>query len=282
MNTLILLISCPDKKGITARVTQFIFSRGGNIIHADQHIDTASDTFFMRVQWQESGSSDPDGFREKFDAVAKEYCMDWEIFCSSLRPRVVLFVSKHLHCLYDLLWRYRAGQFNCEIPFIVSNHEEAEHAADSFGVGFHHVPVMAAHKADAEQYQLKLLKDAEIELVVLARYMQILSPEFISGFSYKIINIHHSFLPAFKGADPYRQAYEKGVKIIGATSHYVNDELDMGPIIEQDTVRVSHRDTVEDMVRKGQDLEKVVLSRAVSWHLQRKILTYNNKTVVFD
>ena len=282
-NTAILLISCPDAKGITAKITEFIFLRGGNIVHADQHIDDQTNTFFMRVEWERAGDS---GSKEElvgsFLALATEYKMHWELFCSSHKPKIALFVSKHLHCLYDLLARYRAGDFKCEVSCIISNHQDAQHAAESFGIDFYHIPVLAENKVEAEQQQLNLLKERNVEVVVLARYMQVLSSEFLKEYPNNVINIHHSFLPAFKGANPYLRAHEKGVKIIGATSHYVSDELDMGPIIEQDTVRVSHRDTIDDKKKKGQDLEKMVLSRALTWHLERKILTYNNKTVIFD
>lgn len=283
METAILLISCPDKKGITAKITNFIYSSGGNIVHADQHIDEQNNTFFMRIEWAYDGTMP---MRQNIDSgfrlLAEEYKMRWELFFSADKPKMAVLVSKHLHCLYDLLWRYRAGHFNCEIPFILSNHDDARHAAEAFDVPFYHIPVSAETKLEAEKQQLKLLLDYNVELVVLARYMQVLSENFVAQYPSKIINIHHSFLPAFKGANPYQRAHSKGVKIIGATSHYVNEELDMGPIIEQDTVRVSHRDTTDDMIKKGQDLEKVVLSRAISWHLQRKILAYNNKTVIFD
>lgn len=283
MKNYILLISCEDKSGITARVTDFIFKSGGNIVHSDQHIDDQTNTFFMRVAWgYEFDAPAIDDLKQKFASIGDQYNMSWKLHDSSYKPKVALFVSKHLHCLYDLLWRYRSGQFHCEIPFIISNHEDASHAAESFGIPFYYVPVEKSSKGQAEQQQLELLEQNDIDLVVLARYMQILSPEFVAKYSNQIINIHHSFLPAFKGANPYARAHSKGVKLIGATSHYVNEELDMGPIIDQDTVRVSHRDTVDDMIRKGMDLEKVVLSRAISWHLDYKILSFSNKTVIFD
>lgn len=283
MKNYILLISCEDKSGITAKVTDFIYKSGGNIIHSDQHIDDQTNTFFMRVAWGYSQSAPQmDVLKQEFTAIAEAYSMDWKLYDAAYKPKMALFVSKHLHCLYDLLWRYRAGQFNCEIPFIVSNHEDAKHAAESFDIPFYKITVNSSNKAEAERAQIELLEKHEIDFVVLARYMQILSEEFVAKYTSRIINIHHSFLPAFKGANPYARAHSKGVKLIGATSHYVNEELDMGPIIEQDTVRVSHRDTVDDMVRKGMDLEKVVLSRAISWHLDYKILSFNNKTVIFD
>lgn len=283
MKNFILLISCEDRSGITARVTDFIYKSGGNIVHSDQHIDDQTNTFFMRVAWAyQSDEISIEKLKEDFSIIGDEYSMDWKLHDAAYKPKMALFVSKHLHCLYDLLWRYRAGQFNCEIPFIISNHEDARHAAESFDIPFYHISVNADNKAEAEKKQIDLLDEYNVDFVVLARYMQILSQEFVSKYTSRIINIHHSFLPAFKGANPYARAHSKGVKLIGATSHYVNEELDMGPIIEQDTVRVSHRDTVENMVHKGMDLEKVVLSRAIFWHLDYKILSFNNKTVIFD
>lgn len=283
MKNYILLISCEDRSGITARITDFVFKSGGNIVHSDQHIDDQSNTFFMRVAWgYEENAPDIDHLKGTFDSIAQEYSMSWQLHDAAYKPKMALFVSKHLHCLYDLLWRYRAGQFNCEIPFIISNHDDARHAAESFDIPFYRIPVTADTKKLAEKQQMDLMAKHQIDLVVLARYMQVLSADFVSKYSNQIINIHHSFLPAFKGANPYARAHSKGVKLIGATSHYVNEELDMGPIIEQDTVRVSHRDNVDDMVRKGMDLEKVVLSRAIFWHLDYKILSFSNKTVIFD
>jgi len=279
----ILLISCPDQKGLTAAVTQFVFQHAGNIVHADQHIDEQSNTFFMRIEWDLAGFAlSRESLREAFGDVAVRFAMDWTMFFSDERPRLAVFVSRHTHCLYDLLWRHRAGYLQCEIPVIIGNHQEARSVASEFGMDFVHIPVFAAHKAEAEAAQRDALHRYEINLIVLARYHQILSESFLQKFSNRIINIHHSFLPSFPGKQPYLQAYEKGVKIIGATSHYVTAELDQGPIIEQDTVRVSHRDSIEDLIRKGEDLEKVVLARAVRWELEHKILCYGNKTVVFD
>jgi len=279
----ILLISCPDQKGLTAAVTQFIFQHAGNIVHADQHIDEQSNTFFMRIEWDLEGFAlSREALRADFGDVAAKFSMDWTMFFSDDRPRVAIFVSRHVHCLYDLLWRHRAGYLQCEIPVIIGNHQEAQDVAGEFGVDFVHIPVFAQHKAEAEAAQWDILQRYDIDLVVLARYHQILSASFVQRLPNRIINIHHSFLPSFPGKQPYLQAYEKGVKIIGATSHYVTAELDQGPIIEQDTVRVSHRDSIEDLIRKGEDLEKVVLARAVRWELEHKILCYGNKTVVFD
>ncbi len=283
MNHAILLISCPDRKGITATVTNFIYQHGGNILHSDQHIDEQTNTFFMRVEWSLKGFDIP---REKIaghlQAIAQRFGMKWELCFTDQPLRVAIFVSKHLHCLYDLLYRKKAGHFSCVVPLIVSNHPDAKSIAREFGIPFHSLPVTPKNKSIQEAKEIKLLEKEKIDLIVLARYHQILSARFVNKYRQKIINIHHSFLPAFAGKSPYRQAYQKGVKIIGATSHYVTERLDEGPIIEQDTVRISHRDSLNDLVRKGEDLEKAVLNRAVRWHLERKILCYGNKTVIFD
>ena len=283
MNHAILLISCPDSKGITAAVTGFISNNSGNIIHADQHIDEQSNTFFMRIEWSLEGFSiKREKISESFNAIATKFHMTWQLHFSGEKERVAIFVSKHLHCLYDLLYRYRSGQLACEIPLIISNHPDASSLAKDFKIKFHEFAILPENKIAQEKKQLEVLKQEKIDLVVLARYHQILTPAFIDRYKNRIINIHHSFLPAFAGKNPYLQAHQKGVKVIGATSHYVTEALDQGPIIDQDTVRISHRDAVEDLVRKGEDLEKVVLSRAVRWDLEKKILCYGNKTVVFD
>jgi len=283
MNKAILLISCPDSKGITAAVTGFIASNNGNIIHADQHIDEQSNTFFMRIEWSlESFNITRENISDAFGLIAAKFFMTWQLHFTNQKTRLAIFVSKHLHCLYDLFYRYKAGQLDCEIALIISNHPDAASLAKSFGVSFYEFAIMNDNKLDQEKKQLELLKLNNIDLIVLARYHQVLSSGFVNTYKNRIINIHHSFLPAFAGKNPYLQAYQKGVKLIGATSHYVTEHLDEGPIIEQDTVRISHRDSVEDLVRKGEDLEKVVLSRAVRWDLEKKILCYGNKTVVFD
>jgi len=283
MKNAILLLSCPDQKGIVAKISQFIFEHNGNIEHADQHIDAQSNTLFMRIEWSlNTFAIAKEKIAGIFEPLAREFSMKWNLYFSHETPRVALMVSKYLHCLYDVLLRYREGQFKCEIPLLISNHSNAQNVAQHFGIDFYEFSISPENKGEQEKKQLTLFKEKRIDLVVLARYMQILTPQFIADFSYKIINIHHSFLPAFVGKQPYYQAYQKGVKIIGATSHYVTEELDSGPIIEQDTVRISHRDSLNDLVRKGEDLEKVVLSRAMKWHLERKILVYNNKTVIFD
>jgi len=277
----VLLIDCPDRKGLVARVSGLLYERGANILHADQHIDHDLGLFFMRVEFALDGF-DLSAFKRAFIPLAAEQAMNWKLTSSERRPRVALFCSQYLHCMADLLHRWRAGELVCEIPVIVSNHREVENLAAFYGVPFEHVPVTASTRADAEKRQLELLAKHEIELVVLARYMQILSPGFVGKYPAAIINVHHSFLPAFTGARPYHAAHARGVKLIGATSHYVTEVLDDGPIIEQDVARISHRDQVEDLVARGRDLERMVLSRAVRWHLDRRILCYGNKTVVFD
>ena len=288
----VLLIDCPDRKGLVARVSGLLYERGANILHADQHQDHELGLFFMRVEW---GLGPADGslssaaekfdlaaFEAEFATLARELGMRWQLTSGERRPRMALFCSQYLHCMADLLYRWRAGELECEIPLIISNHREVETLAAFYGVPFEHVPMIAEKRAEAEARQLELLSRHEIELVVLARYMQILSPGFIARYPAAIINVHHSFLPAFTGAKPYHAAHQRGVKLIGATSHYVTEALDDGPIIEQDVARVSHRDQVEDLVARGRDLERLVLSRAVRWHLDRRILCYGNKTVVFD
>ena len=283
MKHAILLISCPDSKGITAAVTGFIAGHNGNIIHADQHIDEQSNTFFMRIEWSLDGFSvGRESIAELFESIAQKFRMRWQLHFTDQKIRMAIFVSKHLHCLYDLLYRFKAGQLSCEIPVIISNHPEAASLAKDLKIKFHEFAMLSENKSVQEKKQMEVLKQERIDLVVLARYHQILTPNFVNAYKNQIINIHHSFLPAFVGQNPYLQAYQKGVKVIGATSHYVTEALDEGPIIEQDTVGISHRDSVEDLVRKGEDLEKIVLSRAVRWHLEKKILCYGNKTVVFD
>jgi formyltetrahydrofolate deformylase len=282
-NSAILLIHCPDCKGIVAGVSGFLHRRGANILHADQHQDNGLGLFFMRVEWDLADFALGDAaFRAEFQPLAESFQMQWQLAYSAARPAVAIFVSQQQHCLMDLLFRHQIGELRCEIPLIVSNHETARELAAFYGVPFHHTPVDAANRADAEKVQLELLQRHGIDLVVLARYMQILSPEFVARHPGRIINVHHSFLPAFSGARPYHAAYQRGVKLIGATSHYVTAILDEGPIIEQGVIRVSHRDQLEDLIQKGRDLERVVLSTAVRWHLDHRILQYSGKTVVFD
>jgi formyltetrahydrofolate deformylase len=298
-DTAVLLIDCPDRKGLVARVATLLYERGANILHADQHQDHDLGLFFMRVEWALNGSDDSPceppsgqaadsgrfdlvGFQSAFAPLAAELGMRWKLSSSARLPKVALFCSQYLHCMADLLHRWRTGELVCEIPVIVSNHRDVERLAGFYGIPFEFVPAAAAARAQAEARQLELLSSHGVELVVLARYMQVLSPAFVARYPAAIINVHHSFLPAFTGAKPYHAAHARGVKLIGATSHYVTDLLDDGPIIEQDVARISHRDQVEDLVARGRDLERVVLSRAVRWHLDRRILCYGNKTVVFD
>ncbi len=283
MSRAILLISCPDQKGITATVTNFVFQNNGNIVHADQHIDEEKNTFLMRLEWSLDGFCiSKESIAREFAVVAEPYQMSWDLSFSNEDIRIAIFVSKHLHCLNDLLMRFSSGQLACRIPLIISNHADGKQLARNYGINFFEFPINSVNKISQEKRQMALLKEGGIDLIVLARYHQILSPDFVNAHKNRIINIHHSFLPAFAGKSPYRQAYRKGVKIIGATSHYVTHKLDEGPIIEQDTVRISHRDSLEDLIRKGQDLERLVLSRALRWHLEKKVLTLNNKTIVFD
>jgi formyltetrahydrofolate deformylase len=279
--TATLLISCPDQKGLVAKIASFIYSNGGNIIHADQHTDFSAGLFLTRIEWQLEGFNLPrEIIGAAFNAIAQPLQAQWELHFSDTIPRIAIWVSKQDHCLFDLIWRQRAGELHAEIPLILSNHETLGAIAEQFQIDYHHIPITKDTKATQEAEQLEILRHYRIDLVVLAKYMQILSPEFISQFP-AVINIHHSFLPAFAGANPYHRAYERGVKIIGATAHYATADLDEGPIIEQDVVRVSHRDSVEDLIRKGKDLERVVLARAVRLHLQNRVLVYGNRTVVF-
>ena len=279
----ILLIHCPDNKGIVATVSEFIFRNNGNITFLGQHVDASRQAFFMRLEWELDGFIIPDDkIGEYFDTlIAKKYDMKWQLHFSHEVPRMAIFVSKLSHCLYDVLSRWKSNEIEVEIPLIISNHPDLEPVARQFGIDFHHFAINAENKRAQEEAQLELLARHKVELIVLARYMQILSADFISHYRDRIINIHHSFLPAFPGAKPYHSAFDRGVKVIGATSHYVTEELDAGPIIAQDIIRVSHADSVEDLVRKGRDLEKLILSRSIWHHLQRQILVYQNRTVVF-
>ncbi len=279
-----LLIHCPDRKGLVSTVTEFIFKNDGNILYLDQHVDTEHEAFFMRVEWDLANFAIPgDKIGEYFQTlIADKYDMQWNLYFSDEVLRMAIFVSKLPHCLNDILSRVQSKEWNVEVPVIISNHPDLEPTAKTFGIDFHLTENVKENKEQAEKKQLEILEHYNVDIIVLARYMQILSPEFVSNFPNKIINIHHSFLPAFPGARPYHSAYERGVKIIGATSHYVTAELDAGPIIEQNVVRVSHRDDIEDLKRKGQDLEKLVLSQAVWYHIKRKILVYGNRTFIFD
>ncbi len=283
METAVLLISCPDRRGILAEITGFIAKNNGNIIHADQHIDFQKGIFFMRIEWELEGFSLKKSEIEKaFKPIAEKFHINYQLHFSDEVQNVAVFVSKYDHCLYELLYRFKVGDLKGNLKLVISNHEDLRETVETFGIPFYYFPVSKENKREVEGEEIELLKRENINLVVLARYMQILSGRFVNTFRNRIINIHHSFLPAFVGAKPYHRAYERGVKIIGATSHYVTEELDQGPIIEQDVVRVSHRDTLEEMIKKGRDLEKLVLARAVKWHLENKILVYDNKTVIFD
>lgn len=283
-NEAILLIHCKDKPGIIAAVTQYILKHGGNILDLDQHTDLVKEKFYMRVSWDLNDFDiEPEKVGESFrNELATSFEMNWNLYFTQKRQRIALFVSKQQHCLFDILARWQTKEWDVEIPIIISNHEDAGETAKKFGIEFHHIPITKDTKAVQEQKQIQLLKDKNIDLIVLARYMQILSGNFINTFKDQVINIHHSFLPAFPGARPYHSAYERGVKIIGATSHYVTEDLDEGPIIEQDIVHVTHRDGVESLVRKGRDLETLVLSRAVWKHIQRKTLVTTNRTIIFN
>jgi formyltetrahydrofolate deformylase len=283
-NSVILLVSCPDRKGVVAAIADFIFRHGGNILFNDEHGDEESNLFLTRVEFD---ASDFDfeiaRFADHFGPVARDFQMDWRLAQSSDRPRMAILVSKYDHCLQDLLYRYQSGELKCEIPLIVSNHPDSQRVAEFYRIPFFVIPVTKDNKREAERKQLALVREQQCDLLVLARYMQVLSNDFIAALgSQNVINIHHSFLPAFIGSKPYHQAFQRGVKLIGATAHYVTQVLDDGPIIEQDVVRIHHRDTVEDLIHKGRNIEKIVLSRAVRWHVENRVLLYGNKTVVFE
>ena len=284
MTTAELLLHCPDKPGILAEVTDFITVNKGNIIYLDQYVDHVENIFFMRIEWELKDFLVPqekieDYFRTLY---GQKYEMDFRLYFSDVKPRMAIFVSKLSHCLFDMLARYTAGEWNVEIPLIISNHPDLQHVAERFGIPFYLFPITKETKEEQERKEMELLAKHKITFIVLARYMQVISEQMINAYPNKIINIHHSFLPAFVGAKPYHAAFQRGVKIIGATSHYVTTELDAGPIIEQDVVRITHKDAIEDLVNKGKDLEKIVLSRAVQKHIERKVLAYKNKTVIFS
>ena len=284
MKTAKLLLHCPDKPGILAEVTDFITVNKGNIIYLDQYVDHVENIFFMRIEWELENFLVPqEKIEDYFETLyAQKYGMNFRLYFSDAKPRMALFVSKMSHCLFDLLARYTAGEWNVEIPLIISNHPDLQHVAERFGIPFHLFPITKETKEEQEKKEMELLAKHKVNFIVLARYMQVISEKMIDAYPNRIINIHHSFLPAFVGAKPYHAAFERGVKIIGATSHYVTTELDAGPIIEQDVVRITHKDTVQDLVNKGKDLEKIVLSRAVQKHIERKVLAYKNKTVIFN
>ena len=282
-NTAIVRIHCPDQQGIVAKVTNFISTHNGNILYLDQHTDRAEKRFFMRIEWDLDGFAiDAEAIEEVFSrAIADPMQMVWTLNFSSQTPRMAIFVSRASHCLYDLLARYSAGELNVEIPLIISNHNDLEVVAKQFDIPYYHLPLNKDNKPETEAEQIRLCEEHKVDFIVLARYMQILSPEFNAKYPDRIINIHHSFLPAFAGAKPYHAAHSRGVKLIGATGHYVTSDLDAGPIIEQDVIKISHHDTVQSLVQKGKDVEKMVLSRAVQAHIERKTLVYKNKTIIF-
>jgi formyltetrahydrofolate deformylase len=282
-NSAVLLISCPDRKGIVATISDFVFRHNGNILHADEHADEESNLFLMRVEFDPSGFDfDLADFSRHFMPIAEEFGMRWRLARSDYRQKMIILVSKYDHCLVDLLYRHKSGELSCDIPLIISNHPDNQPIANFYGIPYITITVPKDSKRQAEEKILSLIAQHNPDFMVLARYMQILSNEFVARYPQRIINIHHSFLPAFVGAKPYHQAFTRGVKLIGATSHYVTEVLDDGPIIEQDVVRISHRDSLDDLLQKGRDLEKVVLSRAVRWHIDNRVLLYGNKTVVFD
>jgi formyltetrahydrofolate deformylase len=281
-STAILLISCPDQRGIVARLATFVYERGGNIVDSDHHSDLQAGRFLGRIEWEDAGSpAEREHLRRDIAVVAGPMGGEWELHFSDVVPRIALWCSKQEHCLLDLLWRHQAGELGAEIAFVLSNHEVLRRHVEPLGLPFHVLPITRENKAEQEARQLALLRRERVDLVVLAKYMQVLSADFLRAFP-EVINIHHSFLPAFAGAQPYHQALARGVKLIGASAHFVTGDLDAGPIIEQDVIRVSHRDTVEDLVRKGKDVERLALSRAVRLHLHHRVLTYGNKTVVFE
>jgi len=278
-----LLFSCPDRVGLVSRISHFIFERGGNILDLDEHVDPEEQRFFIRVAWDlKNFSISASDLGIAFSPLGNEFNATWKIHFSNKKKRLALFASKLDHCLHEILWRHNLGEFEAEIPLIISNHNDLQKLADYYKIPFHIFPITTENKIEQEKAELKLLEEHKIDTIVLARYMQILSPTFINKYPDQIINIHHSFLPAFIGSNPYKQAYKRGVKIIGATSHYVTNELDEGPIISQDIIRITHKDSVENLVRKGRDLERLVLVRAIDYHLQNRILVHGKKTIIFD
>lgn len=282
-NTATLLITCPDTRGIVASIADFLYQHNANILHADQHQDAENNLFLMRVEWDLANFNLTEAdFAAEFTPIASKFNMTWQLKLSQHKTRVAIMVSQYDHCLADLLHRHKTGELTCEIPLVISNHRDTETLVKFYGIDFHYLPMTKETKTEVEAAEFKLFEQYDIDLIVLARYMQILSADFVARYPQRIINIHHSFLPAFIGAKPYHRAFERGVKLIGATGHYVTEVLDEGPIIEQDIDRISHRDQVEDLIQKGRDLERVVLSKAVRWHIEHRILLYANKTVIFD
>ena len=279
----ILLLSCPDQRGIVARLSNFIFNNNGNIVHADQHTSKSGNLFFMRIEWELNGFAlGREEIPVVFAPLARQYDMKWDLHFTDYAPRMAIFVSKHLHCLHDLILRRHMGELGAGIEAVISNHPDARELVEQFGLKFFHFPITDRNKDQQEDRELELLLEMKIDLVVLARYMQVFSGKFLKYYGHRAINIHHSFLPAFAGGNPYQQAYDRGVKIIGATGHYVTEQLDEGPIIAQDVIKISHRDTIADIQTKSKDLERVVLARALRLHLENKILVYGSKTIVFE
>jgi formyltetrahydrofolate deformylase len=281
--TATLLISCPDRRGIVAKIANFVYDNGGNIVYDDQYTDFSAGLYFNRIEWELDGFQIPrDSIQSAFADIATPLQAQWQLHFSDAVPRIAIFVSRQDHCLLDLLWRHKEREFNAKIPLIISNHPDLEKTSLQFNIDYYHIDITKENKLAQEEKELEILQKYQIDLVILAKYMQVLSNNFIDRYPQKLINIHHSFLPAFIGAYPYHQAHQRGVKIIGATSHYVSAELDAGPIIEQDVARVTHRDNVDDLIRKGRDLERVVLARGVRLHLQNRVITYGNRTVIFE
>ena len=283
METAVLLLTCPDQKGLVAKISQLIYSNGGNIVDLDEHVDSTENLFSIRVAWERgSGRLTPDEMEQAIGKLATELDANWKVNYSGRKHRLALFVSKYEHCLQEILWRHSLGEYNCEIPLIISNHEDLRGLAEHYGIPYEVFEIGKNNKAEQEAREIELLRSRNIDTVVLARYMQILSPDFVNVFRNRIINIHHSFLPAFMGGNPYKQAFDRGVKIIGATSHFVTEGLDEGPIIEQDIIRISHKDTVEGLKRKGRDLERLVLARALHHYLEHRVIVVGKKTIIFE
>ncbi len=278
-----LLLSCPDRRGLVSRISHFIYEREGNIIDLDEHVDSQEDRFFLRIAWDMAAFTvAPEDLHDAFLPMAKEFGADWTIRLNRTKRKMAVFVSKYDHCLQEILWRSGMGDFDAEISLIVSNHPDLKPLAERYRIPFHIFPVTPENKASQEEKELALLEQHTIDTIVLARYMQIISPAFVARYPNRILNIHHSFLPAFAGSNPYKQAHERGVKIVGATSHYVTDQLDEGPIIEQDIIRITHKDSLQDLIRKGRDLERLVLARAIRLHFQDRVLVHGNKTIIFE
>ena len=281
-STAIVLLSCPDRKGLVSEISYFVSGNGGNITDLDEHVDQEEKVFFIRIAWNMKEFKIPsDKLHDAFTPLANKFNADWKINFSHVKPNLAIFVSKYDHCLQEVLWRHQIGEFKADISAVISNHTELETLANHYNIPFHYFPITKDNKAEQEQSEIELLRELKIDAIILARYMQILSNEFVAEFPNRIINIHHSFLPAFIGGNPYKQAYDRGVKIIGATSHFVSEKLDEGPIIAQDIIHISHRDSTKDLVRKGRDLERIVLAKAIHYYLEHRVLVYGGKTIIF-